>query len=114
MFSHVVNNNTKIDSKEILEKISYISKLVSGKDVIIKQLAEKVKVLEEKINQIEETHHIVEDEDETNKTFLNPFLTVGHNCEKCDFETQLETELMEHMERNHLENVDNLSTLLIK
>ena len=65
------------------EKFEVLAKTIYEKDDIIKELAVKVKLLEEKVFANDDTVDLNNEKTELNNTFLNP--SVGVSCEKCDF-----------------------------
>ena len=89
-----------INREEIMERLDNMTKLIDEKDALIKELAEKIKVLEENtfgkevtINENEET------ESEMDKTFLNPYLV--NKCDTCDFVAKTPGGLQVHIRAKH-------------
>ena len=65
-----------------MEKLDNLKKLIDEKDTLIKDLAEKIRVLEEDTYEKEDTmNENEESESEMDKTFLNPYLVnKGDSC----------------------------------
>ena len=69
------NSSSKCDNKEIMEKLDSLTKTIYEKDDIIKELAEKVKILEEKVIAVYDT---VDENDAEN------CVTAKSKCEEND------------------------------
>ena len=89
-FKHV--DNSVNQSQEILEKLNNLAKIINEKDIPIKNLAEKVRVLEEKVGLEDETL------DE------NDGLERSVPCEKCNFVSKSKQGLQVHMRAKHKES----------
>ena len=83
-FKHMENNSMEnvINKEEIMEKLDNLKQLIDEKDALIKDLAEKIRVLEENTYGKEDTiNENEESESEMDKTFLNPYLVnKGDSC----------------------------------
>ena len=107
-FKHIENNNLSVEStRVILNKIENLSDIIKEKDIQINTLAEKIKLLEEKILEKEDLLETEPEELDMNCTFANPYL--GFPCEMCDFNAKTKSGLQLHMKSKHKEN-DDIST----
>ena len=102
-YKHIINSNSKDQTKEILEKLNNLEKTMKDKDLIINILIEKIKNLEDKILANEETFNkTTETEDlELNTTFMNP--SFRFPCEQSDFVTKNKGGLQVHVRAKHKE-----------
>ena len=100
-FKHINIIENSVDKEEIAEKLENLTKLINEKDILIKDLAEKIKVLEERVlkDNSETVDDIHEDEIEMNSTFSNPYLS--RKCELCDFIGKTNLGLQVHIRAKH-------------
>ena len=67
---------------EIIEKLDNLTKAISEKDIIINDLVDKIKIIEEKLIRKEEISVDNGFEETETETEIN---TLGFQCEICDF-----------------------------
>ena len=87
-----------------MDKLENLAKINREKDIIINNLAEKVKALEDKLLAKEDTLNETEviEEIEMNSTFFNS--SVGIQCEHCEFIAKSKRGLQVHVKAKHNEN----------
>ena len=126
-FKHIEKNNiSEVNTKEILAKIENLSEIIYEKDILINNLAAKIKLLEEKVFGKEEhieiaseelvevvseelveivSEELVETESEEidmDCTFANPYLRFS--CELCDCNAKTKSGLLLHLKAKHKES----------
>ena len=84
-YKHLKKSSDQVTIKEILDKLENLANINREKDIIIINLAEKLKALEDKLLAKEDTLNETEviEEIEMNSTFFNS--SVGIQCEHCEF-----------------------------
>ena len=95
------SSNSFNQYKEILEKLDNLAKIIDEKDTLIKNLAEKIRALEEKVGLEDE----ITKKDETEEIPEIVDVEIApeiFKCSKCNFETKHETGLKIHMKRKHV------------
>ena len=104
-FKHVEKSNHGSDNtKEIIEKLDSLTKLICEKDIIIKELVEKIKLIEEKLIRNEEVDvNVVCEENDTEIS------TPGFHCELCDFNGKTKAGLQAHIRAKHKKISENIA-----
>ena len=107
LFKHTEDNNNfeDLNIREIMEKLEDLANKIDEKDIIINNLVEKIRNIEEKSRE-EQTHNEdVSDLNDFNSTFINP--SVGFPCENCDFNAKSNGGLQTHIRAKHKEISEN-------
>ena len=105
---HFDNHNLETHTEEIMEKLDNLTKLISEKVALIDNLAEKIRILEEKVLGNDENND--DDDTELNNTFVNPSFII--NCEMCDFVAKTNGGLHTHKRAKHKEMLDQPESII--
>ena len=114
-FDHTDNNGSQ-DSNSInviLEKLENLSTIISEKDELIKDLAQKIEKLENLNNCNDETAATenVLDDSEMNSTFLNP--SYSFTCDVCEFIAKSKAGLHSQVKAKHKQIIEEPEIIVV-